>query len=302
MLCDTTASMKFHAAAIANRCRRWFAAALALAAACLAGAIAFPASAAPVDLGSAAGFTVLGLPGTHINNSLVTITGNEGIAADGTLTNMAPSTVTGNVYQAAAGQYSGPGSIGGSLLTDPTFLAQAVADALIASSAAKGLSPTQTLSTVSTPLTLTGNGGVNVIDITGDLKNSLTLTGSAADYFIVNVSGTLTFGGNAALALAGGVTADHVLYNFTGAGGGTITSHVGNTFYGTLLAPDYSFNLDGSFHGRIIGGGSGDALAMLSGATVANTNTTVVPEPSAAVLAAVVLGALGCRRRTRRAA
>ena len=48
------------------------------------------------------------------------------------------------------------------------------------------------------------------------------------------------------------MTPNHVLYNFTGSSG-TIASHVGNVFYGTLLAPTYSFNLDGSFIGEIIG-------------------------------------------------
>jgi hypothetical protein len=73
--------------------------------------------------------------------------------------------------------------------------------------------------------------------------------------------------------LGGGVTANHVLYNFT-AGSGTITSQVGNLFYGTLLAPKLSFNLDGAFIGEIIGGGS--SIQLLSNATVnAGVNTGV---------------------------
>ena len=53
-------------------------------------------------------------------------------------------------------------------------------------------------------------------------------------------------------------------------------------FYGTLLAPTYSFNLDGSFIGEIIGGGS--SIQLLSNAAVnanvgsALSNTATVSE------------------------
>jgi hypothetical protein len=109
-----------------------------------------------------------------------------------------------------------------------------------------------------------GDGGLNVIAVNGDIKSSLILSGTANDTFIVNVTGTLTLGGNTTLGLAGGVTADHVLYNFVGASG-SITTKVGNVLNGTLLAPAYSFTLDGTFNGEIIGGGS---ISLLSGAHV----------------------------------
>jgi len=81
----------------------------------------------------------------------------------------------------------------------------------------------------------------------------------------VNVTGTVTLGGSDVLGLSGGVTASNVLYNFVGAGG-TITTHVGNIINGTLLAPTYSFDLDGVFNGSIIGGGS--TITLKSGARV----------------------------------
>ena len=82
----------------------------------------------------------------------------------------------------------------------------------------------------------------------------MTPSGTANDVFIVNVTGTLTLGGSSVLGLSGGVTADHVLYNFTGVGY-TIATHVGNVTNGTLLAPQCNFDLDGMFNGEIIGGG-----------------------------------------------
>ncbi|HEY1376790.1 MAG TPA: SdrD B-like domain-containing protein [Gemmataceae bacterium] len=216
-------------------------------------------------LGTAANFGVLALPNTAVNNSNVTITGDVGVSQGGKLTNMAPSTITGNVVEYSAGQYTGPGKLGGNVVVDPALIAQADADALSAASQAAALTPTQTFGTIGTPTTVTGNGGLNVIAVNGDLKASLILSGSSSDVFVVNVTGTATFTGNSVLGLTGGVTADHVLYNFTGASG-NITSHVGNVFNGTLLAPHYSFNLDGTFNGEIIGGGK--TIALLSGAKV----------------------------------
>jgi hypothetical protein len=220
---------------------------------------------ATVSLGAAADFGVLGLVGTQITNSNVTVNGNEGVSAGGKLTNMAPSTITGNVYEYASGEYAGPGKLFGSVVIDATLLPEADADALSAASLAAALAPNQTFSTISSATTVTGNGGLNVIAINGDIKNSLILTGTASDVFIVNVSGSLSLGGSATLGLAGGVTADHVLYNFTGASG-TISTHVGNVLNGTLLAPKYSFSLDGVFNGEIIGGGK--SITLLSGARV----------------------------------
>ena len=132
---------------------------------------------------------------------------------------MAPSTITGNVYEYASGQYSGPGKLGGSVIINSTLLAQNDTDALNASTTAQGLTATQTFGNISSTTTVTGNGGLNVIDINGsiNLNNaSLILSGSASDVFIVNVTGSASFGGTGGLSLAGGVTPNHVLYNFTG--------------------------------------------------------------------------------------
>ena len=222
-------------------------------------------SSAGVSLGTAAQYGVLGLANTKIVNSLVTINGDEGVSQGGKLNNAAPSTITGSVFESTQGQYSGPGKLGGAVNIAPALLLQAGQDAVNASSQAAVLTPTQTLGAVSTPNIVTGNGGLNVIDVNGGIKASLTLSGTANDVFIVNVTGTLALGGSSVLGLSGGVTADHVLYNFT-AVGDTITTHVGNVLNGTLLAPQSSFNLDGAFNGEIIGGGG--AINLLSGAQV----------------------------------
>ena len=145
-----------------------------------------------ISLGTANNYSVLGLKNTAITNSLVTIHGNEGVSQGGKLSNNAPSTITGNVYEYASGQYSGPGKLGGSVIINSTLLAQNDTDALNASTTAQGLTATQTFGNISSTTTVTGNGGLNVIDINGsiNLNNaSLILSGSASDVFIVNVTG-----------------------------------------------------------------------------------------------------------------
>jgi hypothetical protein len=218
-----------------------------------------------VSLGAAGNYAVLGLMNTQVVNSNVFITGNEGVSQGGKLNNMAPSTITGNAVEYAAGQYSGPGKLGGSLIIDPSTIGSADSDALAAAAQASALVPTVTFGTISSPQTLTGNGGENVIQVNGDIKSTLILNGTANDVFIVNVTGSVSLGGSTTLGLAGGVTADHVLYNFTGASG-SISTHVGNVLNGTLLAPKYSMSLDGVFNGEIIAGGK--SITLLSGAKV----------------------------------
>jgi len=155
------------------------------------------------------------------------------------------------------------------VITNPTLLTQNDTDALNASTTAAALSPTQTFpSSITTNTTVTGNGGLNVIKINGDINlgssNSLTLSGKASDVFVVNVTGTLKFTGSGGLLLNGGVTANHVLYNILGTN--SISSGVNNQFYGTLLFPKASYALDGNFIGELIGGGS--SIQLLSGAKV----------------------------------
>jgi hypothetical protein len=220
-----------------------------------------------VNLGAAGGYAVLGLENTQIQNSLVTITGDEGVSRGGKLVNMAPSTINGGVHEYAAGQYSGPGKLSGSIIVDPTGLAQADADARAASAAAAALAPTQTFANIGSDTTVNGNGGLNVIQVNGNITKSLILNGTASDVFVVNVTGTLSLGGYSTLGLSGGVTPNHVLYNFIGAGG-TISTTFYNVVYGTILAPDYSMSLDGTFAGEIIGGGAFICLQSRAKVTV----------------------------------
>jgi Ice-binding-like/Dockerin type I domain len=206
-------------------------------------------------LGMAGNFAVLGLANTNVHNYNAVVSGHAGIAVGGKLNNWAPSTIMDNVYESASGQYAGTGQINGQLIIDASSLSQANTDALTASQEAAALTSTQTFGAINQPTIVIGNGGVNVIRITGDIRDSLTFSGTPADVFIVNVSGKLMLTGNSQLGLAGGATADHVLYNIIGAGGNVSTGS-GNVVNGTLLAPNRTLHLDGVFNGEVIGGGT----------------------------------------------
>jgi hypothetical protein len=252
-------------------------------------------------LGSASNYAVLGIgsssagnPAGTLNNSLVTINGNQGVGFGGRIINMAPSAVNGNVFQYQAGQYGGPGHLGGSISTSGVLLNQAFADAMTAARLAASLSPTQTFGGISRATTINGNGGLNVININGDITTTLILNGSASDIFIVNVTGTLSLTGSTVLGVAGGVSGNNVLYNFTGSG--TITTHVNNMVNGTLLAPNYDYILH-SLNGRIIGGQN---ITLMSGATVNGAPPPPVPEPTTMLLLGTGLAGIAATLRKRR--
>ncbi len=203
-------------------------------------------------LGSAAAGAVIGLKGARIQNVLAQINGDEYVSQGGSLDNLPPSTINGNVFEFRKGQYSGRGRLEGGLTVNAALLDTVNADALNAAATVAAMTPTQVFGTIRRPTLITGNGGVNVIDINGNIAGSLILSGSANDVFFINVSGTIDLRDRATLTVADGVTADAVLYNLTGAG--IVEIPVRGVVNGTILAPDYRLDLDGVFNGAVIGG------------------------------------------------
>ena len=222
-------------------------------------------SASAVSLGAAGQFGVLGLQNTQVTNLIAQINGNEGVSLGGALQNSFFSKITGNVSESSSHQLSGVGKLVGSVTADSALLATVDSSALAASTQAAALTPSRTFGTITQATTVAGNGGLNVIAINGSIRNSLTLKGTANDIFIVNVTGNANLSGSETLGLAGGVTANHVLYNFTGHGG-TINILSNSPVDGTLLALHDNIIVDGTFNGEIIGGGA--EIVLLPGTTV----------------------------------
>jgi hypothetical protein len=169
---------------------------------------------------------------------------------------------------------------------------------------AAGLPPTQTIpGTISSPTTFTGNGGLNVINVTKIQNAPLTFSGGPNDTFVINVSDS--FATNVPMTLSG-VNASQILWNFTGTSGNVFSTSGGNTVFGTFLAANggnFQFsNL--ALQGALIN--TAGNMQIVSGSRVIGFDPFVpaVPEPSNFVTAGTgVVMCLGywLRRRKRAA-
>src|SRR5207249_9628395 len=137
-------------------------------------------------------------------------------------------------------------------------LTQADADARAASMDAAGMTPTQTFGNINGSTTFTGNGSLNVISIQSVnlVKQTLTISGNASEIFIFNVSGDFIFNGSQ-MVLSGGVTANHILWNFPTAGSDIQFFKPVAVAFGTFLAPLRGYIQDhGQLNGAVIAGGT----------------------------------------------
>lgn len=143
------------------------------------------------------------------------------------------------------------------------------------------MTPTQTFNNVRSALTITGNGGINVIRIRGNITAPITLSGGANDIFYVNVGGDMRLTRGEGLLLAGGVTADHVICNFHGNPGHLIANRA--VINGTVLAPGYIVALNGTtINGELF---STPRLTVVRGGSILNPvpfDPSTPPAPSVA--------------------
>jgi hypothetical protein len=183
-------------------------------------------------------------------------------------------------------------------LVPSTTTSNAATIAQNVSSFASSLAATQSVgTTINSTTTITGNGGLNVIDVANITNAKLTLSGTANDFFVFNVSNAVMT--NQPMTLTGGVSAANILFNLTGTGTVFQTSG-GDVSFGTYLATNggkFQFsNLN--LTGRLINIG-GD-VQLVSGSMI-----PVVPVPEPGTLALVGIGAIAfasaakaSRRRT----
>jgi hypothetical protein len=185
------------------------------------------------------------------------LAGNVGLGPGSTST-LEKTDVTGTFYADATAQldtkhFGRNFTVTGGLVQQS--LSQAQSDADAASSAYAALAPTQSLGKLNKSATVMGDGGTNVIAVNSVDYNgkTLTLTGSANDYFIFNVSGNFHFH-QSTIALAGNVTANHVLFNFATPGTTVELSKPGSVVNGTFLAPwgSVEYHDPASFTGAVI--------------------------------------------------
>lgn len=132
---------------------------------------------------------------------------------------------------------------------------RAAADANADSEAYAALAPTQSFGSLIRSATITSTGGVNVIRVhsLNYDHSTLTLEGGANDVFIFNVLGDFSFN-HSTIELRGGLTADHVLFNFPQAGPDGDLQSAGKGINSTFLAPLHSLSHDNAavFNGAVI--------------------------------------------------
>jgi hypothetical protein len=275
-------------------------------------------------LGSAANYGLLyegnGGNTLSINNS--NENGNVGIGNTGKFQGNGPGTITGNFDFSAAntGQFSNSG------LTITGSVNYSVSDVATALSTINSLSQTLGLET-GTGTTISSGGSIlasnGTLDGSGNYvftvtsisfpNGTFTITGGASDYVVLNIAdGVGNNGLNGSVTLSGGITSDHVLFNYTPStsnlttynndytnltGGPTMTiSTNGGTTTGVFLDPTANFQVNHcDINGRVIGGDTQNS-SFVSGANL----TAPIPEPSSLALlsaGAISLLAYAWRRR-----
>ena len=248
-----------------------------------------------LDLGVAGNYAVVALgSGKKVSQNSGPINGSElfGNSVQAAFSGGANQPITGTVYYDPTVTGTNTFSqfqpaITTSALPDTTLTNSALASAEAVSIYAESLPATQVFSN-----TITGNGGLNVIDVTNIANGNFTITGSASDIFVFNVSGK--FSTNDTMVLGGAVKASQILFNFLGTSGDVFQTSGGNTTYGTFLATrggDFQFsNLN--LNGALINTAGG--MQIVSGSGI-NTFTpfSPVPLPAAFWAGSVLLASVG---------
>lgn len=269
-------------------------------------------------LGTATDFTLLSVPGnTKWNLSKAYIDGNVGVGDSGSVAQSKNSTISnGYVYVTqGAGQYtySAQGTHVNAYV-DAAKVNQAIADVQAADSAIRALTATYTIAgglNSAGATTITGNGGLNVIDITGNLTldaakgsgGGLFFSGSSSDYFIVRISGNVALSGGSFLGGINGVDASHIIYDLVGASG-TLNTDKDNAVSGSMIFLNYTATLDGAFNNLY--GGNGSTVTLQSGVTVTGVPFTPPtgsppPVPEAATVSILGVSAVGLLMRRKKA-
>jgi len=201
-------------------------------------------------LGSASSYGLMAF-----NNGNLSMVGQSSVLGDvgvGNNVNVTGrnSSITGTLFAAnnARLQLANTFSVSGGVVRQN--MAAAINDAVAASNALANLAPTQNFNNnVTNSLTLNGNGGMNVVRMKSlNYQNdTLTLSGNAMDVFVVNVRGDFTFR-NSHIVLQGGVTADHVIFNFTSNNANVTFRNANSDVVGTFLNTRGSVDYQNAAH------------------------------------------------------
>ena len=251
---------------------------------------ALAAGPAVINLGTAGNFSILAKTGVSDANPIISsVVGNVGVspAAGSSITGLSCTEVTGNIYD-VDGTYTGghnsniaclqagPGAnkttVDNAVLDMGTAYTAASAPATPAGVGANLNVGSGTLSGQNfAPGTYTWGSDVT---ITGDI----TLTGSASDVWIFQVTGTLGINVNKKIILAGGALASNIFWQVTG----SITLQPGSYFVGNILAQT---NIALQAGAVLAGKALSQTAVTLIGSTVSSSASAPITAPVVATYA-----------------
>jgi hypothetical protein len=260
-------------------------------------------------LGEAAFYGIIAGPDTksmQFSNSTYNgnvATDNPNTAAGGSYVQFSSGTINGNFSFVGPAQTNlGSGTLNGSKIANDANVSSAynTISSLSATFAGEttGTSFGGSGSLTATNGTLINGNYVFTTTASNFLQGgALTITGSATDYVVINVTGDNNVQLKNLLTLSGGITDDHVFINITGTGQQVGGNTNGGIVNGIFVALNDKFNIDNTtIDGRVIGGGSNQDFQLVSGFELyappsPPPQVNGVPEPS--TWAMMLLGFVG---------
>jgi PEP-CTERM motif-containing protein len=272
-------------------------------------------------LGEAAFYGIIAGPDTHsmqFSNSTFNgnvATDNSSTTAGGNYVQFSSGTINGNFSFVGTAQNNlGSGTLNGSKIANDANVSSAYntisnLSTTFASEAGKSFSAgAQTLTASSGTQDSAGNFVFTTTAQNFLSSGALTISGSATDYVVINVTGNSNVQLKNLLNLTGGITDDHVFINITGTGDQVGGNTNGGVVNGIFVALNDKFNIDNTtIDGRVIGGSNQD-FQLVSGfelnAPPSPSMTGSVPEPSTwamMLLGFAGLGFIAYRRKAKTA-
>lgn len=253
----------------------------------------------PGDLGAAASFSLLGLPGSVVKikgaPEFTGVVGDVGLAK-GAMQDFDDGLLTGVLRVDPGANNSHRNTVVISDGTQSENLSLATADSRYASLAASALRPTQVFGQIMSNVTITGGPGLNVITaarIELDGAESLTLVGSASSTFIINVADRFKLKDRSAIVLDGGLAGNNVFFNIVGTADSSIES--GSLAVGTIIAQNAKLKIKGegsTLLGAMIGGSE---IKLENGGRLRGHDEALAPGSIGSAAGAGVLGLPGAK-------
>ena len=279
--------------------------ALAFAAALAVSATLAPRAHADIDLGVAANYGILIEPGAksyQLNSATVNANVGIGTGLTGSIQIASNGFINGQLQIVDSSEsVSNPGNVAGGVLFNQSQVTTAINTVVALGTTFAGETGSG-LVIVGEGQVINANSGTlingnEVFTVAGNQfnndKGGITINGTASQFVVININNTGNESIGGPINLTGGITSDHVFFNFTGSGnfGSTldVTQLAAFTVNGTFFVPNMKVNLNNiDIEGRLFGGQAGQDFQTVGGFVLDAPQLPGVPEPSTTALAFVM--------------